>query len=455
MSMDARRICTAFLAVALTWTGAAFGAGARTANFIVSTPSPQFSQQIAQLAEKYRRDLAIEWLGHELPQWRQPCPVTVQVGRHMGAGGATSFSFDQQGPYDWRMSIQGPPDRLLDSVLPHEVLHTIFATHFGCPLPRWADEGACTTIEHPSEIAKYHDSLIQALTSGRGIPFNRLFAMKEYPADILPLYAQGHSLARFLIAHGGKRRYVAYVGDGMRWNNWTAATKKHYGFESLSELQVTWNEWVAQGCPSVTPRQSPSLEPLPESAQEQLVTNTDGTAGEATASLAVARAKAGAPSDGWYSRKRQRALNTRQLQPITQGVGPQPPAAPPARSIADIASLPGDSMLGRPQQPQPPRQIVVDPGQGGPRGYSVPATVYPQTMPAPGPIPMTMPGAPVPMTMPGAPMPMTMPAAPMPMTVPTRPPAGNALAPSVVYPISNAVPMAASPYMAAPCFGSS
>ena len=60
--MDARRICTAFLAVALTWTGAAYGASARSTNFIVSTPNPQFSQQVAQLAEKYRRDLAIEWL---------------------------------------------------------------------------------------------------------------------------------------------------------------------------------------------------------------------------------------------------------------------------------------------------------------------------------------------------------------------------------------------------------
>ena len=37
--------------------------------------------------------------------------------------------------------------RILDSVLPHEITHTIFATHFGQPLPRWADEGACTTVD--------------------------------------------------------------------------------------------------------------------------------------------------------------------------------------------------------------------------------------------------------------------------------------------------------------------
>jgi hypothetical protein len=45
---------------------------------------------------------------------------------------------------------------------------------------------------------------------------------------------------------------VNYVGDGMQTNNWTAATKKYYGFTSLSDLQVTWVEWVRQGSPDVS-----------------------------------------------------------------------------------------------------------------------------------------------------------------------------------------------------------
>ena len=62
------------------------------------------------------------------------------------------------------MHIQGSRERILDSVLPHEITHTIFATHFGRPLPRWADEGACTTVEHVSEKAKQDNFLIQFLT---------------------------------------------------------------------------------------------------------------------------------------------------------------------------------------------------------------------------------------------------------------------------------------------------
>jgi hypothetical protein len=455
--MDARRIWAAVLAAMLVASGVAFGAHARSNNFIVSTPSPQFAQQVAQLAEKYRHDLAIEWLGHELPPWSQPCPVTVHVGHHLGAGGATSFSFSNGQPFDWRMNIQGPPDRLLDSVLPHEVLHTVFATHFGRPLPRWADEGACTSIEHPSEKAKYHQSLIQALTTGRGIPFNRMFAMREYPADVLPLYAQGHSLARFLITLGGKRRYVAFVGDGMRWNNWVAATKKHYGFENISDLQVTWNQWVAQGCPAVTPRTSPSLEPVPDAAQQELLAGGSGTQPAAPETVALAQVDGAAAGDGWYNRKRMRALAPRHAQPTNRAVGPRSPAATGRQPVHDIASLPRDNMLSRPQQPQPAQQIILDAGQMGARGFGAPSPVYPQTMPA-GPVPMTTPASPMPMTMPASAMPMTAPASPMPMTVPASSPAriiGSTPLPGTVYPISNTLPTTMSPgFIAGACIGS-
>ena len=129
----------ALFAAAVLWVS--MGAGARSTNFIVDAADPNFAQQMAKAAEQYRHDLAIAWLGQPLPNWAQPCIVTVQAGPQLGAGGATSFKFDRGEVYDWVMSIQGSHERLIDSVLPHEVTHTIFASHFRQPLPRWADEG--------------------------------------------------------------------------------------------------------------------------------------------------------------------------------------------------------------------------------------------------------------------------------------------------------------------------
>ncbi len=239
--------------------GAASAAPVSSKNFQVYAADPVMANRVAEQAEYYRKKLAIEWLGHELPDWSQPCPIQVNLA--MDAGGETSFAFlvDEQGngtPVDWDMKIFGPHDRLLDAVLPHEITHTIFATHFGRPLPRWADEGACTTVEHVSERDKNHQMLIRFLTAkpSRGIPFNRMFTLKNYPHDILPLYAQGYSLAKFLIFQTGQREFLDYVAAGMEYENqmpplaaWNRATQEHFQYQDLSELQLAWQGWVRSG----------------------------------------------------------------------------------------------------------------------------------------------------------------------------------------------------------------
>lgn len=232
-------------------------AGYRTKNFTVSAPTPALAKEIGDAAEHYRRQLAIEWLGKEMPPWSKPCPIHAQVAPGLGAGGATSFVFDRGEVFNWSMRIQGSRERILDSVLPHEITHTIFASHFRQPVPRWADEGACTTVENPSEIAKQERNLVTFLKTGRGIPFSQMFAMKEYPPDVMPLYAQGHSLASWLIESRGRKAFIDFLADGMSDENWQRAVHRHYGFESLFAMQTAWNDWVRQGRPRLTPETSP------------------------------------------------------------------------------------------------------------------------------------------------------------------------------------------------------
>jgi hypothetical protein len=137
------------------------------------------------------------------------------------------------------------------------VTHTIFATYFRRPLPRWADEGACTTVEHRSEIAKQERMLIQFLKTRRGIAFSEMFAMKEYPRDVMPLYAQGHSLAQWMIESRGRKAFLEFLADGMQDENWPRAVREHYGFQGLAPLQNAWLDWVKQGRPRLTPATSP------------------------------------------------------------------------------------------------------------------------------------------------------------------------------------------------------
>ncbi|MDZ4852761.1 MAG: hypothetical protein SGI77_26035 [Pirellulaceae bacterium] len=234
----------------------------RSENFIVSAATQAMADEVAQTAEQQRHDLAIHWLGQPLPNWSQACPITVLVGPQIGAGGSTTFTMSQGAVGGWRMNVQGSRERILDSVLPHEITHTLLASHFaplGKPVPRWADEGACTTVEHASEKSKHDHFLVEFLSQGRGIPFATMFSLKEYPADIMPLYAQGYSVSCFLIAQSGPRRFVQFLEDGMRSDDWVAATEKHYGYPKIGKLQSAWNQWVGDGGGSIAQHTADAL----------------------------------------------------------------------------------------------------------------------------------------------------------------------------------------------------
>jgi hypothetical protein len=234
----AARFCAAasVFALAICLPASARAAAYRTRNFTVAAPTPQLAKEIGDAAEKWRAELAQEWLGETLPDWSQPCPIKARVSPQLGAGGATSFVFDRGEVSRWDMNIQGSRERVLDSVLPHEITHTIFASYFRQPVPRWADEGACTTVEHRSEIAKQEHMLIDFLKTRRGIPFDDMFMMKEYPNDVLPLYAQGHSLSTYLIGQRGKRAFLAFLADGMTDENWPRAPLRLRAHAGLSKL---------------------------------------------------------------------------------------------------------------------------------------------------------------------------------------------------------------------------
>jgi len=237
-----------FLATGTGYAGVSY----ETTNFIVKAPTAESARQFAEKAEQCRNDLALLWLGKTLPDWSGKCIIKIRVGDHLGAGGKTSFIFENNEVFGWEMEIQGSHERILDSVLPHEITHMILASHFRKPLPRWLDEGMATYVEHYSEKEKYRQMLRHFLRADvqRGLPLNRMVAMKEYPADVMPFYAQGFSLVEYLLEYGRQfdgsahHRLVRFAESAMQNGDWQSALQEHYGIQSLGELQLSWVRWV-------------------------------------------------------------------------------------------------------------------------------------------------------------------------------------------------------------------
>ncbi|MGA2059678.1 MAG: hypothetical protein ABSG67_04290 [Thermoguttaceae bacterium] len=397
--MDARITRAVALTAALL---VSMGARHRSANFIVETSDPNLAAQIAQAAEQYRHDLAIEWLGQPMPNWSQPCPMTVNVGPNLGAGGATTFVFDHGEVFGWRMTIQGSPQRVLDSVLPHEVTHMIYASHFRQPLPRWADEGGATTVENISERTKYQRMLDQFLRTGRGIAFGKMFAMTEYPPDVMPLYAQCYSLAEYLIQIGGRRKYIEFLDDGLKNKDWSAAVERNYGVKDLGQLQNTWLAWVKQGSPPLTPgntqpaagaapellaansaaghvepnsmygqqganRSSPStvipvgrLVPVPASLfNSAMAANNPGASpGSSPGGVRLASASSVSPASGWKTAGARQSMQAEAAQPPADQ--PDATASQKSQPTQPPQADPFQSQVARPQDAEQPRQVILE-----------------------------------------------------------------------------------------------
>jgi hypothetical protein len=230
-----RRQVIAIVVGALTSLGATYP----TANFVVEAPTPQIAQQVGEAAEFYRKQKALEWLGREMAPWPQRCPIVVRVTMS-GPTGATQFAFDRGVIRSQHMTIEGPLDRIMASVLPHEVTHTVFADFFRCPVPRWADEGGAVLSEDEVEKDR-HDRLVRQVlnTPGRMIPLRRLFALREYPGDVMVLYAEGYSVANYLVGISNKPTFLRFVANGMT-TGWDQAVKAHYRYNSVEELEETW-----------------------------------------------------------------------------------------------------------------------------------------------------------------------------------------------------------------------
>jgi len=237
------------------------GASHQTPNFSIQAPTVAIAKRVGEVAEASRQDLAVLWFGHTLPKWSARCSVTVVVGENLGAGGSTKFRFDDGHVFGWRMRVQGSLERILDSVIPHEVNHTILACYFRRPVPRWADEGAASLMEHESEQQHQINLVNRLMHEGRRIPLRMLFNIAEYPRDmkqVMALYAEGYSLTEYLIQLGGRKKFLRFLDDAHH-RSWDAAVESFYQTASIEKLEADWSRWVLAGSPSLDETPEPLL----------------------------------------------------------------------------------------------------------------------------------------------------------------------------------------------------
>ncbi|MBY0459537.1 MAG: hypothetical protein K2V38_19630 [Gemmataceae bacterium] len=262
-------------------------------NFVVSAPTPVVARALAAEAEHQRAVIARRWLGKELPDWAKPCELRFTTATTSNGASTLTFGKDADGKQALAtvsMDLRGDFLKVLSEVLPHEVTHAVLATAFARPLPRWADEGLAISSESDDEQAVHDARCRELVNGGRGFRLKVLFTATEYPRDLIVLYAQGHSVARFLLHHAagvpvlkdtpivgrlfaaaGHQRLLTFIESGSRENtaaSWATAAKEVYGFASLDALEEEWLKWLAKP-ETALPRKEES--PTPKAADPNLI----------------------------------------------------------------------------------------------------------------------------------------------------------------------------------------
>lgn len=268
--MTLRRPVIALFAV-LTTVAQASAAGFETQNFSVNAPTPELARRFGEMAEYFRREKAMEWLGQEMAPWPRKCPLRVIVSMN-GAGGATTFTFGsrngQPAVVAQEMEIRGEVKQLLNSVLPHEVTHTVLAHHFGRAVPRWADEGGSVLSENDEERYSHDVRCRELLNAGRAIRLRVLFRLGDYPKDMIVLYAQGYSVSGWLVekaggGQAGRQALLRFLEVGMQGGeprpgapyhgsieSWNQACREVFGMDSIESLEQTWLDSLKSTAPN-------------------------------------------------------------------------------------------------------------------------------------------------------------------------------------------------------------
>ena len=218
------------------------GAAYQTDNFVVEAASTSVAGQVARAAEQQRKQLAVRWLGEELPNWPEPCTIEV----HIAPGpvrGVSNFFFENGAVTGLSMRLDGPLDRLLQGCLPHEMTHIIFADYFRRPVPRWADEGGAVLSEDDKARRAHERALPEILRApGRAFSLRHLLRLSDYPEDLGALYGQGYSVTHFLVESAGRKTFLAFVSQGMG-GDWDQAARTHYHYKNVEEMERAWLKW--------------------------------------------------------------------------------------------------------------------------------------------------------------------------------------------------------------------
>lgn len=215
---------------------------AHNGNFVVLAPDQAMAERLLDRAEFYRRQVAVDWLGEELPPSVGPVVINFALSSKEDSG--LTWPADYPGRKYHKMWLTTSFERACGSTLGHEMTHAVLATQFKDQLPAWAAEGAAGLADEDDRTAIRRRILAWFAKTGNWPNLAELLDAPAVLADDQRAYATATSLTEFLLTHGDRQTLLRFAVAGKK-SGWAEALQQHYRITGVGALQEAWQNWAA------------------------------------------------------------------------------------------------------------------------------------------------------------------------------------------------------------------
>jgi hypothetical protein len=224
---------------------------ARSANFMVYTPDrstraedQRFAELVLERAEEFRREIAKEWLGGELPEGAGRTVIYVAFSDVEDRG----LTWAKNHPSDrfHNIWLRTAAESAIGETLKHEVAHAVFATKYPHPsrLPSWLEEGIASRYDDAARRAAREQLVRSWAQGGRAASLAQLLDMPDLRSFDEHSYAAAESLVGFLLTLGDEQTLLRFAEDTQR-SGWAAALSSHYQIKDQRDLQMQWQAFLS------------------------------------------------------------------------------------------------------------------------------------------------------------------------------------------------------------------
>jgi hypothetical protein len=223
------------------------GAGfVHSSNFTVFTPAEPsreaanaFAAAVLERAEQLRKQIAIEWLGDELPPSIGQVLLNVDYSNKPDSG--LTWAKDRPDRKLHALFISTTPGQLPDGVLAHEMVHCVLATRYPHPnrLPAWLEEGIASRYDDANRQQIRQRIMSWFVTTGNWPRLEAVLSSKRVHSDDQEAYALAATVTELLLERGNRQKLLGF-GELVGKEGLDRALNQCYGIGGAAELELLW-----------------------------------------------------------------------------------------------------------------------------------------------------------------------------------------------------------------------